>query len=63
MMFNQEEHDKVVALIKAKGVPPHSPRTLFGNVRSDVVMDIVEEALNIYRESYLEKRRQKRKKK
>lgn len=63
MMFNQEEHDKVVALIKAKGIPFDAPRTLFGNVRSDVVMDIVEEALNIYRESYLEKRRQKRKKK
>ena len=63
MMFNQEEHDKVVALIKAKGVAPHHPRTLFGNVRSDVVMAIVEEALDIYRESYLEKRRQKRRKK
>lgn len=63
MMFNEEEHNKVVELIKAKGVAPHHPRTLFGNVRSDIVMLIVEEALDIYRESYLEKRRQKRRKK
>jgi len=62
-MFNEEEHKKVVEVIKTNGVAPHHPRTLFGNVRSDVVMDIVEEALDIYRESYLEKRRQKRRKK
>ena len=47
--MDDEEHKKVIALLRWQGVPIKYKRTMFGNYTPDTVVEIVSDALACYR--------------
>ena len=47
--MSDEEHQKVIAMVRRQGVPVKYKRTIFGNYTPNTVVQIVLDALACYR--------------
>lgn len=52
--MSDDEHQKIIAIVRSQGVPVKYKRTMFGNYTPDTVLQIVLDALACYRSAMKE---------